>query len=1160
MNAGLLNSVWGQAGPLMQLLTDGSGVLMLLAAAFLVFRTFRESYLMAWIVGWSFYLTYRLATGSIALLSPPAWMNAVAQAAFVCAMALFVTALFQYAGAKRYRAPLLAVTVVALGVVIARVAWRPNSDGMMWAIRGLTTAMALAGGVQLGLFSRGRRQVGPWMVILTLLLLHIDQDPTSPHLLNGVDMTIELILGIGMLVMVLDDSKERTNRLTVVSVISGAMAQAQEHGAIILTALEQLKSLLGARAAWFRLIDGDELVLVRQVGLSEQFIRGIPALDTRSASGAEVIRAGEPFVRRLAELTPDNQQVVKEEGFRHILVVPVKGKTAVIGAIGIGQPRHRSYRSEEMKFLAATANMVGIAVENLRLVEQIIRSHRQWISTFDSIEDLVLVHDSRQRIVKVNRAVLEKLGHGFGDVVFQPMEKVLPGGGTKWQHCPYCEDERANFTEGPDPCFGGYSIVSTSAATEAGGDFQGTIHIIRDTSERRAAEQRYRLLFEQVQEGVFISTAEGRLIDCNEAFIRMLGYERREEVMALDIGRDVYCSPEQRQDFCDIIEDRNFVRNYEVTLRRKDGSMFTALENSFATRGAGGKVERYQGFLLDITAKKRAEDEVRRRNRELHALNSIAVIAAQSFDLDEILNLTLRQMIDLFNADLGGVYLLDNEGVLHRRASSGQFLDPFSEWKVPAEFLQRVRQSRLELLTEREQAQLPPLISDFVVRQGLKSWIWVIMWTNDVAVGAFAISSRVAGRFSDTDRNLLVAIGRQLATTVEKVRLYEETCRAYEDLRRTQEQLLQSEKMSAVGQLISGVAHEINNPLTAILGYAELLETEEISERARDFVGKLFKQAQRTQRLVQNLLSFARQRKPKKEYVDLRRVVEDTLALRDYDMKLQNIVVRFEFERDLPGVVADAHQMEQVFLNIINNAVDAMLERERTGGTLEVRVLRDGERVFAEFHDSGPGIRELNRVFDPFYTTKGVGKGTGLGLSICYGIVKEHGGDIVAFNHPKGGAAFRVTLPASAELPTEEKSPEVSFSFPLKGRVLVVDDEEAVLEFEREALAGAGAEVVAVGSTEEAIAHLKLEKFDAMLVDCTMSGQRHGIDFYQWVKTNLPGAERNIIFAVSNIRDVETRCFLESAHVPSVVKPFQVADLITATQALLARSRASAEN
>jgi two-component system NtrC family sensor kinase len=636
----------------------------------------------------------------------------------------------------------------------------------------------------------------------------------------------------------------------------------------------------------------------------------------------------------------------------------------------------------------------------------------------------------------------------------------------------------------------------------------------------------------------------------------MLGYDTREEVLALDM-RQTYVLPAQRDTFCELMRKQGFVHNYELDIRRQDGTVLHALENSLATRDSFGQVDRFQGFLLDITEKRRAEDEVRRRNRELHALNTIAVITAQSFDLDEILNTALRQVVDLFAADTGGVHLMDNHSVLHRRASLGHRHSLLADVALPPELLQRIRQSHIEVITHEHLQQMPEAVADYVRQEGLVRWLWAVMWTNDAMVGMLGVASRHDRDFSHSDQNLMIAIARQLATTVEKVRLYEETCRAYDNLRRTQEQLLQSEKMSAIGQLISGVAHELNNPLTAILGYAQLLENEPLGDRSRDFVAKLFKQAQRTHRLVQNLLSFARQRKPEKKQVNLRRIIDETLALRDFDLNLHNIRVLCELQDDLPGVVADAHQIEQVFLNIINNAVDAMLEHAR-GGVLEVKCYRRDARVCVEFHDSGPGIREPNKVFDPFYTTKAVGKGTGLGLSICYGIVKEHGGDIAALNHPDGGALFRVSLPASAALAVEAPQETAPRLPPLRGRILLVDDEEAVLEFEREALAGAGAEVVAVSSGEQAFARLQSEKFDAVLVDSAMPGGRTGIELYRWIACNLPGQEKNIILAVSNIRDVETQRFLAETLAPHIEKPFQVADLISIVRPLLTAARAAA--
>jgi two-component system NtrC family sensor kinase len=444
-----------------------------------------------------------------------------------------------------------------------------------------------------------------------------------------------------------------------------------------------------------------------------------------------------------------------------------------------------------------------------------------------------------------------------------------------------------------------------------------------------------------------------------------------------------------------------------------------------------------------------------------------------------------------------------------------------------------------------------------VQADGLRSWIGVMLWGKERPVGVLGISSREQREFTSNDENLMVAIGRQLATTIEKVRLYEETCRAYEDLRRTQEQLLQSEKMSAVGQLISGVAHELNNPLTAILGYAQLLESEGLNERAQDFVGKLFKQAQRTHRVVQNLLSFARQRKPQKTQVDLRRVLEETLTLRDYDLKVNNIRVERELDASVPGVTADPHQLEQVFLNIINNAVDAMLEVGR-GGTLRARVYAQDGHVLAEFHDSGPGLKDPKRIFDPFYTTKAVGKGTGLGLSICYGIVQEHGGDIVAFNRPEGGAVLQVRLPAARQVSSAEPVvPLPPREVMIRGRVLLVEDEEAVLEFERDVLVGAGAEVVAISRSEDARSRLQNETFDAVIMNGRMPGGLSAVEMHQWLGTNCPGLEKKVLFTFAHVADPETRRLLDQQQVPCLVKPFQVADLMGMVRKLLQKAQAA---
>ncbi|MGH9567806.1 MAG: histidine kinase dimerization/phospho-acceptor domain-containing protein, partial [Candidatus Angelobacter sp.] len=343
------------------------------------------------------------------------------------------------------------------------------------------------------------------------------------------------------------------------------------------------------------------------------------------------------------------------------------------------------------------------------------------------------------------------------------------------------------------------------------------------------------------------------------------------------------------------------------------------------------------GVVMDVTEMKRAEDEIRRRNRELYVLNNIAVTFNQSFDLDEILQLIMLQIVELLSTDTASVYLFDEETTQLRKTAAyghnGAWSSDGEPIVLPVDFVETLKQNHAEIIDHEHLPHLPAVVQNIVRVEGLRSWMWVVLWRKEKVLGVLATSSRVSRQFNRSEEGVMIAVGRQLATTIEKIQLYHETKRAYEDLRRTQEQLLQSEKMSAVGQLISGVAHELNNPLTAILGYAQLLESEALDPRVQDFIGKLYKQAQRTQKIVQNLLSFARQHKPRRVHVDVRGVVEDTIALRDYDLKVNNIIVQRDFESDLPPVVADPNQLEQVFLNIINNAADAMLDGG-SGGVL----------------------------------------------------------------------------------------------------------------------------------------------------------------------------------------------------------------------------------
>jgi two-component system NtrC family sensor kinase len=269
---------------------------------------------------------------------------------------------------------------------------------------------------------------------------------------------------------------------------------------------------------------------------------------------------------------------------------------------------------------------------------------------------------------------------------------------------------------------------------------------------------------------------------------------------------------------------------------------------------------------------------------------------------------------------------------------------------------------------------------------------------------------------------LLVFLRTHLAD-IDRARLLAQSEYSIENLQRLQAQMVQSEKLASLGQLAAGAAHEINNPLTAILGYSDMLADDEaLPARTRATAVKIRDQARRTRNLVQNLLSFARQVPAERTLLDINSVVTNAVQLRALDLHSGGSTIELQLESVLPGVRGDNNQLMQVFFNIVSNALDAMAEMG--GGKLMIRTLRERGNVIITFSDTGPGIREPHRVFDPFYTTKPVGKGTGLGLSICYGIVEEHGGKILCYNAQIGGAVFRVELPAVlATLPTRGSTP-----------------------------------------------------------------------------------------------------------------------------------------
>ncbi|MEP9412229.1 MAG: PAS domain S-box protein [Candidatus Brocadia sp.] len=354
------------------------------------------------------------------------------------------------------------------------------------------------------------------------------------------------------------------------------------------------------------------------------------------------------------------------------------------------------------------------------------------------------------------------------------------------------------------------------------------------------------------------------------------------------------------------------------------------------------------------------------------------------------------------------------------------------------------------------------------------------------------------------------------------------------------EQLIQAEKMSSVGTMISGVAHELNNPLSIILNFSELmLMCDNLSKSATNRLRHIIDASQRCIRIVENLLTFATKRKSvrKGQYICVNEVLKNALELKINDLRVNNIEVEQLFFQSLPKTMADRVQLMQVFINLINNAYDAM-KSAHGKGVLTIRTFQRGDKIVIEFEDNGPGILEPEKLFTPFYTTKEVGKGTGLGLAVSYGIIKEHGGTIVGRNW-QGGAIFTVTLPIKAQTGKETK-PQVKGDYNLSGlRLLLVEDEAGIAESCCELLTAKGCLVTSVSSAKDAMQAIQEEQFDIVIMDLKMPGEISGIQFYEWMTSYTPTLKEKVILMTGDTLSPEFKAFIEKSKVPVIPKPFR---------------------
>jgi two-component system NtrC family sensor kinase len=501
-----------------------------------------------------------------------------------------------------------------------------------------------------------------------------------------------------------------------------------------------------------------------------------------------------------------------------------------------------------------------------------------------------------------------------------------------------------------------------------------TYAYIRDITERKKfekelkeSEEKFRNLFERVRHGLFISSKKGKFIDCNQALLEMVGYQDKEEFLKIDIAKDLYVNPEDRKTFQRLIEQHGFVKDLEVEFKKKNAEKITVLLTAHVKRDEKRGVIGYEGLNIDISERKRMERELKEANEFLMKLIESSV--------DGIIVTNTKGDILMFNRGA--------ENILEYKAD-----EVVGKMNIRSIYEPGVAKEVMGKLRSPDYGGVGKLTSFPIFHR------------------------RKDGELIEGDLSASIIYdekGKEIAS-VGIFKDLRERLRIERELQKTQQALLQSEKLAAMGRLTSQIAHELNNPIYGIMNTLELLKTEIPPESKRRKILELsLSETQRLAEMLRNMLSFSKPEEEKRRPIKMNELIEGILLVMEKQMRESNIKVETFFDDEIPEVMASTNQMRQVMLNMLKNAKEAMPK----GGTLTVKTSKEVNKVLIHIQDTGVGIPEeiRDKIFEAFFTTKQKVKGVGLGLSVCYGIIKDHGGEIKVESEEGKGTTFRIRLP-----------------------------------------------------------------------------------------------------------------------------------------------------
>ena len=630
----------------------------------------------------------------------------------------------------------------------------------------------------------------------------------------------------------------------------------------------------------------------------------------------------------------------------------------------------------------------------------------------------------------------------------------------------------------------------------------------RDVTSQHESEIRFNELFESLREGIFFNAPDGQVLDANPALLHMLGYDSKEELQQLNF-REMYVNPSLRDTLLRELEQVGSIQDREVAFRRKDGTQISCLVSGFAVRDTFGRIVRVQGTLVDITERLEIENRLRQEQEFIRRLIASFPDMIGVFDRDGRFTFISQRVQDVLGA------------------SPEEFVgEEFGGRAHPED-----RPRLVEMFRRLTSGEIPYAQVEYRAQHAEGSWRML----RASAGPLFDAAGKITG---------VVASARDVTES-----------------RQFEQQLAQKEKFASMGQMMAGAAHELNNPLTAILGVSDLLRERATDEATRRQVEIVLQQARRAAGIVQNLLAFARPPALGRTTVRLDELIQRALQLQQASLRQKNITVDFQPPASLPTIVGDPKLLTQVFLNLITNAEQA-ISSVRDHGALKISLECSEGNLTATFADDGPGISPENagKLFDPFFTTKRPGGGSGLGLTISLAVAKEHGGRIEVQSSSPGGATFRVVLPVPAEnlsqpatsAPlTEGGRTAPALPHVLRGHsALVVDDEDSIREIVQEGLSARGMAVEGAASAEEALAHLAKNSYDVVLCDFNLPGL-NGEQLFNQLRAQANVSPPRFVFMTGDMLEPDVIASFQKRGAHLMQKPFHVAALVTLLSELL---------